>query len=69
MENAWYDSDEDILNIELSQREYWKTIELPNGINIDLAKDGAIKAIEVLNASKVFTGDSRKVIERARSAT
>ena len=66
MEETWYDKEEDILNIELVKKEYWKTIELPNGINIDVAKDGSITGIEILRASKVFSGDVKKVIEQAK---
>ena len=66
MEEVWYDKEEDILNIELKKREYWKTLELPNGINIDVAKDGTITGIEILKASKVFSGDVKKVIEHAK---
>ena len=62
---SWYDKEEDILNIELSDNEYWKTIELPNGINIDIDKEGKIKAFEILKASKIFSGDVRKVIDSA----
>lgn len=66
MEETWYDKEEDILNIELGQGEYWKSIELPNGIVIDVAKDGSISGIEILRASKVFSGDVKKVLEQAR---
>ncbi|MBW2976811.1 DUF2283 domain-containing protein [Candidatus Woesearchaeota archaeon] len=66
MEETWYDKKEDILNIELAKKEYWKTIELPNGINIDIAKDGSITGIEILRASKVFSGVVKKVIEQAK---
>ncbi len=50
----WYDKKEDILNVELTSGEYWKSIELPNGIIIDLDKSGKIKALEILKASKIF---------------
>ena len=66
MEEVWYDKQEDILNIELKKGDYWKTVELPNGINIDVAKDGTITGIEILRASKVFSGDVKKVIEQAK---
>ena len=59
----WYDKEEDILNVEINDSEYWKSIELPNGIVIDIGKDGKIKAIEILRASKVFSGDVKKVLE------
>ncbi|MBS3099650.1 DUF2283 domain-containing protein [Candidatus Pacearchaeota archaeon] len=59
----WYDKEEDILNIELTSEDYWKSIELPNGVIIDIDKKGKIKGLEILNASKIFSGDVRKVIE------
>ena len=65
----WYDKEEDILNVQLENKEYWKSIELPNGIIIDVAKDGSITGIEILRASKVFSGDVKKVIETAKIAT
>lgn len=66
MEKTWYDKEEDVLNIELKKGDYWKSVELPNGVVIDIAKDGSITGIEILQASKVFSGDIRKVIERAK---
>ena len=67
MEETWYDKEEDILNIELAKKDYWKTVELPSGINIDVAKDDTITGIEILRASKVFSGDVKKVIQQAKS--
>ncbi len=58
-----YDKEEDVLNIEFSDGEYWKSIELPNGIIIDLDKNGKILSIEILRASQIFSGDAKKVIE------
>ena len=62
-----YDNEEDILSIQLSHEAYWKSVELPNGVVFDVAKDGKITAIEVLRASKVFSGDVKRVIELAKS--
>ena len=67
MEN-WYDSESDILGIHLEDKEYWKSIELPNGIIIDISKDGKIIGIEILRASKIFSGDIKKVLEMAKSS-
>jgi len=67
MEN-WYDKEEDIFNIQLKDNGYWKSVELPNGIIIDVAKDGSITGIEILRASKVFSGDVKKVIDVAKKA-
>ncbi len=66
MEETWYDKDEDILNVVLKKGAYWKSIEVANGIVIDIAKDGSIVAIEIPNASKIFSGDVKKVIEHAK---
>ncbi len=63
---TWYDREEDILNIQIKEEGYWKSIELPNGVVIDITKDGTIAGIEILNASKVFSGDVKNVIERAK---
>jgi uncharacterized protein YuzE len=64
-----YDKEEDVLNIQLKEKDYWKSIELPNGIVIDIAKDGSIISIEILRASQVFSGDVKKVIETAEPIT
>ena len=61
-----YSKENDMMNIQLSDKPYWKSIELSNGIVIDVSKDGSIIAIEILHASKVFSGDVRKVIESAK---
>ena len=66
---VWYDKEADVLNVEVNEKEYWKSIELPNGIVIDMAKDGSMTSIEILNASKIFYGDAHKVIEMAKSVS
>lgn len=63
-----YDDEEDVLSIQLSSVAYWKSVELPNGVVFDVAKDGKITAIEILRASKVFSGDVKNVIELAKQA-
>ncbi|MBI1978434.1 MAG: DUF2283 domain-containing protein [Candidatus Aenigmarchaeota archaeon] len=63
---SWYDKEEDVLNVEISDDEYWKSIELPNGVVIDIGKKGTITGIEILRASKIFSGDVKRVIEVAR---
>ena len=64
-----YDKEEDILNVQLQEKGYWKSVELPNGIVIDISKDGKIMGIEILRASKIFSGDVKKVIEVAKPAS
>lgn len=67
MNKTTYDAEADILNIDLKQGVYWKSIELQDGMVIDIAKDGSILSIEILKASKVFTGDAHKVIEAIKA--
>lgn len=60
-----YDEEEDILNIQIKEKGYWKSIELANGLIIDISKDWKIIGIEIPEASKIFKGDTRKVIEES----
>ena len=62
----WYDKDEDVLAVRLKDKSYWKSLELSNGIIIDISKDGTIIGIEILGASNIFSGDVRKVIESSK---
>ena len=62
---TWYDEDEDIMGIQLFKGDYWKSIELPNGIVIDITKDGKVMSLEISNAKKVFSGETRKVLQTA----
>ncbi len=64
----WYDAEEDILNVQIARKSYWKSVEMDNGIVLDVAEDGSIIALEIPNASKVFCGDVEKVISQAEVA-
>lgn len=66
MKEMWYDKEADVLDIELDDKEYWKSIELPNGVIIDITKEGDITSIEILNASKLFFGDAKRIIDSAK---
>jgi len=66
MKETWYDKEADVLNIEINDDEYWKSIELPNGVVLDITKNGSITSIEILGASKLFFGDARKIIDMAK---
>ena len=61
----WYDKEEDILGVRLQEKEYWKSIELANGIVIDVSRDGSVIGIEIPKASTVFSKDAKKVIDSA----
>ncbi len=50
---AWHDKEEDIIGIQFFKKNYLKSIELPNGIIIDISKDGKIIGMEI-SAKKVF---------------
>ena len=65
----WYDDEADVLNVEINDKTYWKSIELGNGVVIDIAKDGSMTSIEILNASKLFRGDAQRVIKSAKSVS
>ncbi len=62
----WYDKEEDILNIEVKKGEYWKSVELPEGIVLDIAKDGSVLSVEIWQASKKLLSDGKKIIEHAK---
>jgi len=62
----WYDEEADVLNIEINDKDYWKSIELPNGIVVDISKDGSMTGFEILNASSQFLGESKEIIKKAK---
>ncbi len=66
MNEITYDKEADVLNIQIGEGEYWKSIEFQKGIVMNLSKDGKIMSIEILWASNFFSGDARKVIEMAK---
>ena len=63
---VWYDEEADVLNVEINGKDYWKSVELPNGFIVDIAEDGSMTSIEILNASRIFYGDTQKVIDKAK---
>ena len=62
---SWYDKEEDIMGIQLFKGNYWKSVELPNGITIDVSTSGKVMALEIANAKKIFSGKTRKVLQTA----
>ncbi len=64
---SWYDEQEDILNIELEDgKDYWKSIELADGVVLDISREGRVVAVEILGASRIFSGEVRRVLEVAK---
>ncbi len=62
----WYDKEEDILGVRLQDKIYWKSIELQNGIVIDISEEGSIIGIEIPQASKIFLKDMKQILESAK---
>ena len=58
----WYDKEEDIVGVRLKDKPYWKSVELPNGIVLDISKEGEIIGMEIHKASRIFSGDIKKVL-------
>ena len=52
MKEEWYDEEADILNIEIMDKKYWKSIEITDDVILDISRDYSIISIEILNASK-----------------
>ncbi|MDP6293179.1 MAG: DUF2283 domain-containing protein [Candidatus Woesearchaeota archaeon] len=57
-----YDKEVDILNIQLEEKPSWECTESGNFI-LDFDKEGDLIGIEVRQASKVFTGKTKKILE------
>jgi len=66
---TWYDDEEDVLGVRIAKGSYWKSLELPNGITLDVSKEGKIIGLEVFRASKIFSGDVQKVIQVAKKGS
>ncbi len=63
MTKSWYDSEEDIIGIELNKGTYWKSIETQSGLVIDISKNGKILGLEIPHAKKVLAGSAKKVLQ------
>ena len=65
MIETWYDQDDDVLGIQLKQKEYWKSVEVSKNVVVDLARNGEIIGVEILGAKDSFKKDIPLVISRA----
>ena len=52
-----------VRHIQIKEKVYWKSLELDNGLIIDISRDWKILGIEIPKASKIFKGDTKKIIE------
>ena len=67
MSETWYDSDQDILGIQLDKKKkYWKSVEVSPNVVVDLAKKGEIIGIEIIKAKESFKGDVPMIISKAK---
>ena len=65
MSETWYDQKEDILGIQLKNRDYWKSVEISKNVVVDLAGNGEIIAIEILGAKQSFKKDAPLIVSKA----
>ncbi len=65
---SWYDEQEDIFGININaKKKYWKSIELKNGVIIDISKNGQIIGFEIPNAKKIFSGKAEKILQTTKN--
>ncbi len=66
----WYDSEEDILGLQVTGKKYWKSVEIAPNVVIDISKSGEITGFEISNARKSFPKkDAMLVISAASKNT
>ncbi|MHB1869108.1 MAG: DUF2283 domain-containing protein, partial [Nitrososphaerales archaeon] len=49
-----YDSDEDILTVQISEKKHWKIIKVAPNVTVNVSRSGEIIAFEISDAKKVF---------------
>jgi uncharacterized protein YuzE len=67
LSETWYDKKEDILGIQLKNREYWKSVEVSKNVVVDLSEGGEIIGIEILGAKRSFKKDAPLIVSKASS--
>ncbi len=67
MSETWYDEKEDILGIQLKNRDYWKSVEVSKNVVVDLSNRGDIIGIEIFGAKRSFKKDAPLIVSRAAS--
>ena len=65
MSETWYDEKEDVLGIQLKNREYWKSVEVSKNVVVDLSESGEIIGIEILGARRSFKKDAPLIVSKA----
>jgi uncharacterized protein YuzE len=67
LSETWYDEKEDILGIQLKDREYWKSVEVSKNVVVALSEGGEIIGIEILGAKRSFKKDAPLIVSKASS--
>ena len=62
MEEVWYDSEEDVLGIQLSDKKYWKSVEVSENVVVDLSHEGQIIGIEIHGIRRTFREDAPLIV-------
>lgn len=63
----WYDSEEDILGVQVSAKKYWKSVEIASNVVVDISKLGEITGFEISNAKKSFSKKDSPLVLSAAS--
>ncbi len=67
MSEIWYDSEEDVLGIQVANKKYWKSVEVSKNVVVDLTEDGEIIGVEIFQAKQHFKKDAPLIVARASS--
>jgi uncharacterized protein YuzE len=65
MKEVWYDSEEDILGVQVSKKKYSKRVEVAPNVVVDISESGEITGFEILKARKSFKKDVSLVVSAA----
>lgn len=65
MSEFWYDAEEDVLGIQLTDKRYWKSVEVSENVVVDLSHDGEIVGIEIFRAHQSFKKDAPLIVSKA----
>jgi len=64
MSETWYDTEEDVLGIQVANGKYWKSVEVSRNVVMDLTDDGKIIGVEIFQAKRHFKKDAPMIVAR-----
>jgi uncharacterized protein YuzE len=65
MNEIWYDSEEDILGIQVANGKYWKSVEVSKNVVVDISNNGKIIGVEIFQAKRHFKKDAPMIVAKA----